>query len=593
MGFLAGVLGGVGQAAAEDRRKRFDANERERIAAIESLNKILLDPDTTNEEKQAAATQLQAGHAAPIGKRATWYNPSKIFVPPAPPTAEQQLAMVRGQQAPPTAPPQTVNAPLTLGANTGDARTIPGVYAIPPPPPGVSAPGNAPPATSSTVATPQPPPGMAGSTETMTGQPQEIPSFANTPRLRNAWAASQLEVQAERGKRQQREQDVKNSPAFQKMSQEHQQAYIWAGEEGLKNPHLFETAKQELTEQLGHEPTDVQLERALKIAPPFASMRINPGDLTPDPNSTTGWSRLLRNALGDVVGQIPNVAPPASQVPSTTDITPTALGGSHQVKRPLSPSGATPATSGGVAPRGGGTPKGAVGGKGTVAMDATLRSGIVPDTPDPAWGLSPGDTALYMEAAASHNLGQRPTGKTKDLVTAFMGKHGISQNPPIGGQAQSRAAAARSIMPLIDDVENKLRTNPGLAAQLGPASGRWSDVQKKLGNLSPEARELAGELISIYSFAGTMHGWRALAVASEFQKVYGGLEATPESLLGGMQAMRRTADAVQAATRYGAVQTPSPPPGGGQHVIELNGKQYRYNGSGDTADLKNYTEVKK
>ena len=30
----------------------------------------------------------------------------------------------------------------------------------------------------------------------------------------------------------------------------------------------------------------------------------------------------------------------------------------------------------------------------------------------------------------------------------------------------------------------------------------------------------------------------------------------------------------------------------GGHVIALNGKHYRYNGSGDTADLKNYTEMK-
>jgi hypothetical protein len=29
----------------------------------------------------------------------------------------------------------------------------------------------------------------------------------------------------------------------------------------------------------------------------------------------------------------------------------------------------------------------------------------------------------------------------------------------------------------------------------------------------------------------------------------------------------------------------------GGHVIALGGKQYRYNGSGDTADLKNYSQV--
>ena len=36
----------------------------------------------------------------------------------------------------------------------------------------------------------------------------------------------------------------------------------------------------------------------------------------------------------------------------------------------------------------------------------------------------------------------------------------------------------------------------------------------------------------------------------------------------------------------------TPGTGGSGHVIELNGKHYQYNGTGDTADLKNYTEVK-
>ncbi len=35
----------------------------------------------------------------------------------------------------------------------------------------------------------------------------------------------------------------------------------------------------------------------------------------------------------------------------------------------------------------------------------------------------------------------------------------------------------------------------------------------------------------------------------------------------------------------------SPATSSGGHVIQLNGKKYQYSGSGDTADLKNYTEL--
>jgi hypothetical protein len=44
-------------------------------------------------------------------------------------------------------------------------------------------------------------------------------------------------------------------------------------------------------------------------------------------------------------------------------------------------------------------------------------------------------------------------------------------------------------------------------------------------------------------------------------------------------------------SKYGESNEPRQPHGGG-HVIELNGKRYRYKGSGATDDLSNYTEVK-
>ena len=166
------------------------------------------------------------------------------------------------------------------------------------------------------------------------------------------------------------------------------------------------------------------------------------------------------------------------------------------------------------------------------------------------------------------------------------------------GATRSRADAAEAIVPLIDQAEAMLR-DPEVAKEIGPLAGRWEQLGNRLGTMSPKAREVAGTLMSIYSLGGTMHGWRALQVAKEFANTYGDIKADPESLIGGLEAMRATANTVYESgykrKMPGKVQPPATPPGqqaAGTHIIELNGKHYQYKGSGDTADINNYTEVK-
>ncbi len=114
------------------------------------------------------------------------------------------------------------------------------------------------------------------------------------------------------------------------------------------------------------------------------------------------------------------------------------------------------------------------------------------------------------------------------------------------GQERSRAAAAVAIEPLIQSAQAMLR-DPKIRAKLGVLPGRVSEVERRLGSIDPDVAELYGTLKSIYSLGGTMHGWRALQVAQEFEKAYGGLHTDPDATIGGLNAMMNTASAVAKA----------------------------------------------
>ena len=158
-----------------------------------------------------------------------------------------------------------------------------------------------------------------------------------------------------------------------------------------------------------------------------------------------------------------------------------------------------------------------------------------------------------------------PMGKMSDAqnqAVAYLKKQGIDPANMASAQGRSRADAAMAIEPLILKAQNLITAN---ADKLGPIAGRWSELEKKAGNLDPSMRELAGTLISIYSLAGTMHGWRAIQVAEKFQDTYGGLSADPNSLLGGLKAMETTAQAVAKVGYPGTGESgmPTPPPATG------------------------------
>jgi hypothetical protein len=138
-------------------------------------------------------------------------------------------------------------------------------------------------------------------------------------------------------------------------------------------------------------------------------------------------------------------------------------------------------------------------------------------------------------AGAGTNAGAGSTGTPK-------GDRVITDAVP-SGQTKSRADAADTVLQLIPKVKAMI-SDPETRKELGALPGRVSEAEMSIGNASPKVRELYGTLKSIYSMAGTMHGWRSLKVAQEFEKAYGGLHTNPDALLAGMDAMAMSAEAM-------------------------------------------------
>lgn len=162
-------------------------------------------------------------------------------------------------------------------------------------------------------------------------------------------------------------------------------------------------------------------------------------------------------------------------------------------------------------------------------------------------------------------------------------KEGWDPVPAGSPQARGRADSARSVLPLIEKARQLIAANPDA---LGPVTGRWSLLQNKVGNLSGPAKELAGTLTSIYSLAGSMHGWRAIKVADEFEKTYGRLSSDAASLNAGLDAMQDTAQVVEHIGYPGMTEPPTPP------AATSTGKKQAYRVGDKWFDAATHTEIK-
>jgi len=170
---------------------------------------------------------------------------------------------------------------------------------------------------------------------------------------------------------------------------------------------------------------------------------------------------------------------------------------------------------------------------------------------------------------------ERKEGKEGEKKSGFLaegqtGPLGIKQSPGdriIGnvgakGQAKSRAEAAESVLRILPKALALLR-DPAVQKNLGVLNGRWSEIEKRIGNLDPKTQQFYGELKSIYALNGAMHGWRSLKAPEEFQKAYGDLHTEPATLVGGLKAVTDTAKDVYETGFHHGWQGPGAKPSTG------------------------------
>lgn len=192
---------------------------------------------------------------------------------------------------------------------------------------------------------------------------------------------------------------------------------------------------------------------------------------------------------------------------------------------------------------------------------------------------------LALMQAAGYKINPKFTGSPAMMskILAWQQKNGYQPGEEPSAQAKSRAAAAAPLIGweggnttdkgVIDDTIRDVKATSGkmsledrqvladmaritqeVGQELGPDASmddfmtRWKNkVQTRLGTASPLIQKIEGELTSAYSFAGSMHGWRALQVATEFKKAFGDIITRPDSLIAGLNALKQTAQLSLAA----------------------------------------------
>ena len=118
-----------------------------------------------------------------------------------------------------------------------------------------------------------------------------------------------------------------------------------------------------------------------------------------------------------------------------------------------------------------------------------------------------------------------------------------------------------------------------------PAEGEIKGILEKMStDGSPEAMERAGKTL-IAIAAGRMEPLKQFRDEAKLEKFVTILHPDSQAIL-----QKRGFD---PETMKPVIVGKGPGQGAGSHIIHVNGKDYQYNGTGATDDMKNYTEVKK
>lgn len=130
----------------------------------------------------------------------------------------------------------------------------------------------------------------------------------------------------------------------------------------------------------------------------------------------------------------------------------------------------------------------------------------------------------------------------KDHAVKFVGDKATEIPLPDGfrkpnATLDNRVVAAGAVQKTGDDLIAQL-SDPTVAAQLGPALGRYNNVKEFIGNPPPELSELAGEIDS-YALANMgVHGMRSVEGAKMIQDLLT-QKHTPASMIGAIRGLNK------------------------------------------------------
>ncbi len=158
---------------------------------------------------------------------------------------------------------------------------------------------------------------------------------------------------------------------------------------------------------------------------------------------------------------------------------------------------------------------------------------------------------------------------------------------------QDFAASAQFIIPRMKEI---VASHPEV---FGPAAGRATTLQAWLGSQSPDAQRFLTGATILGEHSAAVFGSRAQKVAEQIQNAATDPKINPEALTAGLDELNGIAGEFTnpnnrlPSTAGSGRPAPKKPSENAPKKIKIGDKFYTYNGSGDTADLKNYTEVKK
>lgn len=121
------------------------------------------------------------------------------------------------------------------------------------------------------------------------------------------------------------------------------------------------------------------------------------------------------------------------------------------------------------------------------------------------------------------------------------GTQAVPKAPALPQTTKAKVDQAWVIQQTAEQLKEKLK-DPALRSEMGVIQGRVTEMDRKIGSMSPVARNFYATLKSFYALQGMLHGWRAIRVSEEFEKAIGNFVQSPEAMAAGIDSIYDTAN---------------------------------------------------